>query len=483
MHLLLAPLAVLMLALPVAAAAQSEAEELFAPARAAREQAEAAEAALLAPAAYARAVAALERAQRDWDGGAGRTAVEPQLAEAGTAFATATRSAREARRAFEATLARREAAREAEAFRLATTSWAKAEGVLAEAARRLEKTDVDGALARGAEAATLFDAAELAAIKATLLTEARRLVVGLDPAGTAKLAPKTTERAGALLRQAEAELDGDRTRRDEAARLAQEAADEARHAVALAAYLRSWREADATAEDLALAWEDGLRRAAAAAGGTADLAAGPPGATDGVVGAVTALQERATEQARELTQRDRQIAALEEEIRELDARLAGASSEARDLTERLEARERARAQFEQLERVFPTDQAVVFRQGDAMIVRAHGLSFASGSARLSTGASPMLAKLAEVVAIYPGAQYTVEGHTDSSGDSGANQRLSQSRAEAVRTHLVGELKVPAGRVTAIGYGDSRPIAKNETSEGRRLNRRIDLVITPREGAL
>jgi outer membrane protein OmpA-like peptidoglycan-associated protein len=367
--------------------------------------------------------------------------------------------------------------------RLAGPVWVKAESALADAARRLEKADVEPALKRAEEAGALYSEAELQAIKGALLTEARSLVVGLGPAGTEKLAPKTTARARQLLGQAEAELDADRTRRDVAGKLAGEAATEARHALALAAWLRAAREADTTAEDMTLEWEHALTRVATAAGTGADLGAGPRKATDDVVAAVSALGERAGQLARDLQQRDRQIAALEEEIRELDRRLAGVSSEARSLTQRLEVRERARAQLVQLEKVFPTDQALVFRQGDTMIVRAQGLAFDSGSAQLAADAQPMLGKLREVVAIYPGARFTVEGHTDSSGDRGANQRLSQSRAEAVREFMVDDLKVAAGQVTAIGYGDSRPIAKNETAEGRRMNRRIDLVIAPRGEAL
>ena len=125
---------------------------------------------------------------------------------------------------------------------------------------------------------------------------------------------------------------------------------------------------------------------------------------------------------------------------------------------------------------------MVFRQGDDIIVRVQGLAFAPGSAKLTASANPMLEKLRDVVAIYPRALYAVEGHTDSTGDSAANQRLSQSRADAVRNYMVERLQVSPGRVTAIGYGDSRPIAKNESEEGRRQNRRIDLVITPQDEA-
>jgi outer membrane protein OmpA-like peptidoglycan-associated protein len=470
----------LLLAAPLLSLADAREDALFGATDQVREQAEAAEAALLAPGSYGQGIAALDQAHRDFQGGADTGAVEKLLDQAGESFSQATRNATAATRSFAAPLARRESARKADAVRLAASTWVKSEGLLTNAAQRLEKGDGEGALKRAEEAGALYDAAELQAIKATLLTEARSRVVELGPAGTSKFAPKTTARAEALLQQAEAELDADRTRTDAAGLLAAQASTEARHALALAVFLRAAREGDATPEDLVLEWETGLMRAAAAASNTADLSGGPREATNAMVTTIAGLHQRADQQAAELQQRDRQIAALEEEIRELDSRLAGASSEARSLTERLESRERARQQFEQIERVFPTDQAVVFRQGDSIIVRVQGLAFASGSANLPAGASPMLEKLREVTTVYPRAMYVVEGHTDSTGDSAANQHLSQARADAVRSYLVERLQVPAGRVSAVGYGDSRPIAKNESSEDRRQNRRIDLVITPRE---
>lgn len=464
------------------AAGAATSEEVFEPALTAREEAEAVEAAVLAPGSYGKGIAALERAQRERSAGVTDAELQAGVTLAAESFAAATRAAGVAREQLKDTLAKRETARDAEAFRLAVADWAKAETALSDAARRLEKGDGAGALKSAAEATERYDEAELRAIKSALLNEARSVVVGMDAAGTAKLAPKTSARATELLRQAEAELDADRTRRDAVTKLAAEATREARHAVALAEYLRSAREAGVSAEDYVLEWERALALATAAAGTTLSLDDGPRTATDGAVAGIAELQSRATQQAAELEQRNRQIVALEDELRELDGKLAGVSSEARSLTERLEARERAREQFERLESVFTTDQALVFRQGDAIIVRAPGLAFASGSAQLTPKATPMLEKLREVVAVYPSAQYAVEGHTDSSGDSRANQRLSQSRADAVRTYLVNQLNLSAGRVSAVGYGDSKPVAKNETSDGRRLNRRIDLVITPRESA-
>jgi len=478
---LLAALA-LLLALPGLSRADTREEELFGAALQAQQQAEAAEAALLAPGRYGSGITALEQGRRGYRGGEELSVVEKLAEEARGHFVAAAGSAAQARLTFQQPLQRREAAREAEAFRLAGPAWVKAEELLGAAAQRLEKTDVKAALERAQRAAALYDEAQLQALKAALLTEARSSVVGLDTAGTARLAPRTTAKARELLQRAEQELDTDRARTGPASELAAQATAEAGHAMALSGFLREAREAQRTSEDLVLEWEAALSQAATAAGIELDLRDGPVAAAASLAAAVQSLRQRTVQQAEDLGQRGRQIAALEEEIRDLDNRLAGATTQTRTLSDRLAASERSSEQFQRLESLFLPDQAQVLRQGGNIIVRVQGLAFASGSSALSAKARPVLEKLREAVVIYPGASYAVEGHTDSSGDSGVNQRLSQARAESVREYLVNTLQVSAGRVTAIGYGDLRPVASNATAGGRRQNRRIDLVITPREGS-
>ena len=69
------------------------------------------------------------------------------------------------------------------------------------------------------------------------------------------------------------------------------------------------------------------------------------------------------------------------------------------------------------------------------------------------------------------------GHTDSTGTAEYNQQLSLNRANAVRNHLVGN-GVDTRRVTTEGYGESQPVADNDTESGRQLNRRVELRIVP-----
>ena len=76
---------------------------------------------------------------------------------------------------------------------------------------------------------------------------------------------------------------------------------------------------------------------------------------------------------------------------------------------------------------------------------------------------------------HPDLNLTIEGHTDNVGAPAANQTLSQKRAEAVKAALVSTYGVDAGRLTAKGFGASKPAAPNTTPEGRQTNRRVELV--------
>lgn len=81
-------------------------------------------------------------------------------------------------------------------------------------------------------------------------------------------------------------------------------------------------------------------------------------------------------------------------------------------------------------------------------------------------------KLADFMNENPGSSVVIEGHTDDIGNETLNQVLSKNRARAIAEILINTFKVANSRVQAIGYGETRPIASNDTSEGKRQNRRV-----------
>jgi OmpA-OmpF porin, OOP family len=107
------------------------------------------------------------------------------------------------------------------------------------------------------------------------------------------------------------------------------------------------------------------------------------------------------------------------------------------------------------------------------------LLFDVGKSVLKPEALAALDTLAQQVQAYgEDIRVTVEGHTDSTGADAANLALSEARAKSVWTYLGQRVALPANRVNLKGYGETRPVATNDTEEGRAKNRRVDLLIAP-----
>lgn len=102
-----------------------------------------------------------------------------------------------------------------------------------------------------------------------------------------------------------------------------------------------------------------------------------------------------------------------------------------------------------------------------------GVYFDFDRADIRPDARPVLDEAIQVLRARPDAKLVVEGHTDSVGGEEYNQALSLRRAEAVKNYLVAGGVAPE-RITVVGYGETRPVASNDTEEGRAQNRRVEL---------
>jgi outer membrane protein OmpA-like peptidoglycan-associated protein len=111
----------------------------------------------------------------------------------------------------------------------------------------------------------------------------------------------------------------------------------------------------------------------------------------------------------------------------------------------------------------------------------NSILFQSGSATIAESSGPALDTIASVLAECPDATVNVEGHTDADGDDRRNLALSVARAEAVIEALIQRGIAPE-RLYALGYGETVPIAPNESAEGKRLNRRIVFTLLEDEEA-
>lgn len=111
-----------------------------------------------------------------------------------------------------------------------------------------------------------------------------------------------------------------------------------------------------------------------------------------------------------------------------------------------------------------------------LIMNMSDVLFDFGKATLRPEAREKLAKVSGILLAYPTLRVQIEGNTDNVGSDAFNQTLSEKRAFGVRDYLVAQ-GVDGNKLTAIGYGKSRPIASNDTAEGRQQNRRVELVLS------
>lgn len=108
-------------------------------------------------------------------------------------------------------------------------------------------------------------------------------------------------------------------------------------------------------------------------------------------------------------------------------------------------------------------------------VPLNNIFFEYAKAVLQPTSFPELDRIADTMKENPNLVIEIQGHTDNVGSDESNQKLSQDRAEAVRKYLLSK-KIQTARITSVGYGETKPIASNDTEEGRAQNRRVQLAI-------
>ena len=373
-----------------------------------------------------------------------------------------------AQQVFEPTIQARNDAFAAEAAAYAPTEWESAEKQFARAIKKLEGGKKSGAEKTGKQALSTFRAAELAAIKNNYLAEARRLITSAEQQKVGKYAPETLSDAKRLLAQAETELNENRYDTDKARYTAREAKIQAGHSIYLTNELKQLRKGAISAEQFALKSEVPLQQIAIALDKKLELDAGPETPTQQMVQQIEQLRANTVE----LAAVKQEMAELEQDVKTLNAKLGLQS-------DRLEYQANIKRKITLLENIFSLKEALVYRQGGNILVRMVGLNFASGQSLIRPEYFELLRKLMQGLKAFPDATITIEGHTDSFGGDAINLQLSQARADAVASYLLANMdSLSDANLSAVGYGESKPVANNETAAGRKKNRRIDLLIKP-----
>lgn len=166
---------------------------------------------------------------------------------------------------------------------------------------------------------------------------------------------------------------------------------------------------------------------------------------------------------------------LEQQKTELEAEKEAVLKQKADILASLDGLRQERDQLSQRLEGALSKVAETRDSARGLIVSLPDILFDLNEASLKPDTKIVIAKLAGVLLMMPELQLRVEGHTDSTGSDAYNLELSKKRAEAVSSFLQAQ-GIDASRLQAEGYGKSQPVADNTTAEGRRKNRRVEVVI-------
>jgi outer membrane protein OmpA-like peptidoglycan-associated protein/ATP-dependent protease HslVU (ClpYQ) peptidase subunit len=323
---------------------------------------------------------------------------------------------------------------------------------LRKASKLVEQGDIEDAKKWRPEMLQGYSDVELEALKQDATENARQDIAQATEEEADEYAPKTLKRAHEELALSVAVLETNRTQREKAKNHALQASRLASRSVEITEMIKDFKRHEYTMEEIILWYQKQITLVNEPTGEA--LPFHQPNHE-----VITALRNKLLNYA-EMQQAD------------LATRM--------DLQSRLEAVERenreAQARFDKIQDLFSSSEANVYRQGHNVLLELRAFNFPSGGTDIQAGNFALLDKIVTAINSFPNPDVVVSGHTDSMGGAEVNQQLSQQRAETVASFLEKVGGIDRHHLTAIGYGESRPVANNESKQGRRSNRRIEVLI-------
>lgn len=479
-HIILfkAVLIFIMLALSATMHAQDLRQSLFKEADIALKEANEANALLLSPDNYEEGMERYQDATKALRDGDNLQDIRKKLSEAVSFFNKATEATKLAKVTFTSALAARDDAIQAQAPQFAPEKWKDAEDEFKGAAQELEDGDARDAKREAASAEKMYREAELTAIKSNILESARSLIRKADQVDADDQAPNTLAKAKKLVNDTEKALESSRYDMDEARNLAKQAEYEARHALWLHQHIEQLDRNDRTREEVILMAEEPLQRVAGQLLINAGFDKGFEEVADTIIHHINVLNDSLGKQQQQIEGLSLENNSLITANQELREKMEELTNERTEISQRVEVMNQFRQRFDTINNLFTSDEARVIRDGNSAIIRLKGLNFDVGKSVIKPEHFSLLTKVKQAINTFPRSKVTVEGHTDSQGGDELNMTLSQERADAVMSYLLANMNIEPLRMEAQGYGETNPIANNETAQGRKLNRRIDIVIDP-----
>lgn len=330
---------------------------------------------------------------------------------------------------------------------------------LKKTASLVENGDVEKTKKLRPELLAGYQKLELDALKQGTVDLAKSAIVNAKEQGAKKLAPKTLARAEEQMGLAMKVLDADRSQTEKAEVYAKRARWYAEQSASISESVKDFERRDYTKEDIVLWHQQQLSVVNEDLGLQLPFNERSDNASLSLKAAVGQLMNENAQLKASGEQVGKQLAMTEKE------RQAALKKDRED-----------KEKFDKVQAMFTANEANVFRKGQNVLISAQGFAFPSGQSEIQTVNFPLMNKLIRAIKIFPGARIEVIGHTDSMGDDNTNQALSNARAEKVAKFLIEVGEFSPKMITSRGFGESRPVASNETPVGRAENRRVEINI-------
>jgi OOP family OmpA-OmpF porin len=324
---------------------------------------------------------------------------------------------------------------------------------------------------------------ELQAIKKHNLEGAGKLIQQAEEDGARKVAPKTLALAQDIFKEADAYISEHRSEKESVQKRGRDAFFEARRLLNVTKQSQKFQAMEP--EEITLWIEKILYRTTRKLFAPDRRDEAFDTQVDKILDSIGALQNeyeltinKMAIQKAEMDAMQKQIVSLEERGKELQNTEERLAREEKNARERLEAERGFQQLFREIQAEFEPTEAEVYKQGNRLFIRLKAIQFPVGQDIILSRNYRLLRKVQRAILAFDDPKVLIEGHTDSTGSEATNEELSQRRAQAVLEYFVANGTLPQERIVADGYGSRKPLAPNETEEGRAINRRIDVVISP-----
>lgn len=449
---------------------------------------------VLSPTWFEKAEKAYFQARKDLETGDELVDIRENVTRARASLAQAHEMAMISRKTLTDTIKARQMARSAGATKI-EDAYPRVENKFRDLTRAIEKNNLRYAQKNRDRITEAFHQLEIHAIKRDIIGEVRKLITQAEASGAKKAAPQTYREAVEQLQATDAFITRNPYAKEEMHKMAQKALFLANRSVVITE--QSNRLKNMRPEEIALWSEDHLNTIAKALAAPDMRDQKYKTQLDNIVESITSLisdrdflsgkNEQLTAELEKIKKDRREetdelnsiIAMLEGKTRQEQAAKEKMERERRAVEQKLEDERRFNQKYIEVQQFFQKDEADVYKQENRLVLRLKAIHFPVGKSTIMPENYALLSIVQKAIRSFNGSQVVVEGHTDSTGSVEVNQQLSQQRADAVREYFIGNQTLPPDRISAVGYGSERPLASNATREGRAINRRIDIIITPK----